>query len=148
MFFLPYSKLIVLEDPWVSGEYAYSRWSDWLLSSTDGEPNTRFPQAMTARGGFNTVPGQLAPLYYFTMNGWKIRPMSSDHTVRAEGLLYNEDGLSPFSSPPGYNVSIERILPEVALGYNISGSSLTAQEIVSAMIAAGITRKNDLKMFL
>lgn len=108
----------------------HSRWKDWLLLDNSG-----YEQAFRAVGG--DIPA--IPLYLFILNGWKIVPQSSDHTLTVTNGVFEVDGGGdPFVDPAGsYKIRINREAPGIAIGYSSSGSSgPSAESIASATVAA------------
>lgn len=105
----------------------HSRWKEWLLLGNAG-----YEQAFRAVGG--DIPA--IPLYLFILNGWRIVPQSSDHTLTVtKGVFEVDGGGDPFVDPAGsYKIRINREAPGIAIGYSSSGS--TGPSV--ADIAAGV----------
>jgi hypothetical protein len=117
--------VIVLADLW-------SRWKDWVL-----QDNAHFLPA------FDTVGGEIPaiPLYLFTLNGWRIRPQSANHTLIVRGgVLVDADAGDPFVDPVGnYVVRIQLEAPGIAIGYSSGGgggTGPTSSQIAAAVLAA------------
>lgn len=113
----------------------WSAWKEWLLAG-----NAQYALAMDTVGGdpIDPTAGTLIPLYLFLKNGWKIKPMESDHTLAVTGgVLVVEGGGDPFISTIGdYTVRIVYQQPVQALGYSTSGGSgASADEVVTALFA-------------
>jgi hypothetical protein len=108
----------------------YSRYKDWILAGNASSPVA-----------FGTVGGEIAaiPLYLFLTNGWRIVPMSSNHTLTvAGGILEVAEGGDPFVDPAGsYAIRINRETPGIAIGYSTSGgSSCSSAGAIAAAVRA------------
>lgn len=108
----------------------YSRYKDWILAGN-----------ASSLLAFGTVGGEIAaiPLYLFLTNGWRIVPMSSNHTLTvAGGILVVAEGGDPFVDPAGsYAIRINRETPGIAIGYATGGGGApTAGEVAAAILAA------------
>lgn len=112
----------------------YSNWKEWVQSPE--VDNAKFLPAFRTIGGDPTSEGQIAPQYFFLINGWKV--VVDGHHVNFATNLYSEDGLSPFIQINGGTVSsktadvgLVRTDLEKSLDYagvvnvNIDGSSGT-----------------------
>ena len=101
----------------------YSRWKDWVSSD-----NAKYEQA------FGTVGGEIdaIPLYLFLMNGWRIIPMASNHTLTVtDGILEVAEGGDPFIDPLGsYKIRINRQTPGIAIGYTIDSGGGTDANVI------------------
>lgn len=97
----------------------HSRWKDWVLVG-----NAPSPVAFRAVGG--DIPA--IPLYLFLLNGWRIIPQSSNHTLTVtNGVLEVDGGGDPFTDPAGtYKIRINRQTPGIAIGYSTTGGTSTA----------------------
>jgi hypothetical protein len=103
----------------------HSRWKDWVRGDNAG-----FEIAFLTVGG--DIPA--IPLYLFLLNGWRIVPQSSNHTLTVtNGILEVEGGGDPFVDPVGsYKIRINRQSPGIAIGYSNNGTS-DAASIASAV---------------
>ena len=112
----------------------YSRWKQWATSGS----NSGFFQAIRTVGGDPISEVQSLGITYFMINGWKLQPTSSNHTLEVDGNVYGEeisgsstivvDPIEPasgsFNVLTRINVSnlIDLIIPTV----DVSGTSPTA----------------------
>jgi len=81
----------------------WSRWVDWYLT-TD---NSKYLPAFVNVGGddIDPVAGSTIPIFAFLMNGWKIKPQESSHTLTvSDGVLLVDGGGDPFIDTEGYYV--------------------------------------------
>lgn len=133
MQFDPANKRIVLSAASVSATEIYSRWVDWAAISD----NVKYGEVITQVGSDDLGGGLSIPPYYFLQNGWRIRPMESDHDLSVLGNLFVEGGGNPFVRTLGaYQVNVRSTVPVQAQGVSTSGSSgPTAAEIAEAIIA-------------
>ena len=116
------NKLVILSATSLDLAALWSRWKDWLLLGNAGHA-----RAFDTVGGepIDPLAGTLVPLYLFALNGWKIRPMESDHTLTVTGgSLVVSGGGDPFVSTIGdYTVRIRYQQPVQAVGYSTTGST-------------------------
>lgn len=93
----------------------HSRWKDWVRSGNAG-----YEVAFLTVGG--DIPA--IPLYIFLLNGWRLVPQASDHTLTVSGgLLEVQGGGDPFVDPQGsFKIRINRNVPGIAIGYASTGS--------------------------
>ncbi len=75
----------------------YSSWKEWLQLYD----NSKFFPAFRTVGGDPTSGGRYAGDLYFLINGWQI---VIDHFVELNGVIYHDDGISPFVVEPGGGV--------------------------------------------
>ncbi len=82
----------------------------------------------------------MVPLYLFVLNGWKIRPMESDHTLYVtNGTLVVSGGGDPFVSTLGdYTVRVVYQQPVQAIGYSTSGGSGPSAESIAAAVLSAL----------
>ena len=84
----------------------WSRWTDWFLTSD----NSKYLPAFSQVGGddIDPVVGTTIPIYAFLMNGWKLKPQESNHTLTiSDGILLVDGGGDPFNNTTGaYTVRI------------------------------------------
>jgi len=87
---------------------------DWL--STPALNKYRFP--MKVIGGMDTAPGEVAPLYCYLYNGWRLRPDEANHTLKlTDGalLVYEDTTIDPVVDTVGYfNVRVNSYVPTQA----------------------------------
>ena len=107
----------------------YSRYKEWILAGN-----------ASSLAAFVTVGGDIPaiPLYLFLLNGWRIVPMSADHTLTVvDGILEVSGGGDPFVDPAGnYAIRINRQVPGIAIGYSTSGvAAPTADQNAAAVWA-------------
>ena len=101
----------------------YSSWKEWVLL----RDNAKFLPAIRSIGGDPVGGGLYAGDMYFLMNGWQI---IIDHAIAVNGILYHDDGISPFVIMPGGGVTSS--VSNLAYSYNTTGVSVpTVQEIRS-----------------
>ena len=84
----------------VSVRDIYSRWVDWIATGD----NSKFLPAFDVVGGqvIDAGSGTSIPIYAFLLNGWKIRPQESSHTLSVnDGVLLVDGGGDPFVNPVG-----------------------------------------------
>ena len=116
------NKLIVLSSTTLNLQELWSAWKAWLRAG-----NAQYALAMNTVGGEPIDPsaGTLVPLYLFLLNGWKLRPMESDHTLNVTGgTLLVQGGGDPFVSTLGdYTVRIRYQQPVQAIGYSTTGGT-------------------------
>lgn len=130
------NKLVILASATLDLQVLWSEWKDWLLAN-----NAQYALAFDTVGGESIDPtvGTMVPLYLFVLNGWKIKPMESDHTLAVtNGTIVVSGGGDPFVSTIGdYTVRIRYQQPVQAIGYSTSGTSgPTAESIAAATVAA------------
>jgi hypothetical protein len=102
----------------------FSDWKEWVAILD----NAKYLQAMRSVGGDPIGGGQYAGDMYFLMNGWKIY---ADHSVLIDGVVYSEDGLSPFVVPNNTNIvqnKVSNIVNTVSVGGSTSDPFLGIME--------------------
>lgn len=101
----------------------WSRWTDWFLTSD----NSKYLPAFTQVGGddIDPVVGTTIPIYAFLMNGWKLKPQESNHTLTiSDGILLVDGGGDPFNNTTGaYTVRINYQQPVQAITVSTGGGS-------------------------
>jgi len=132
----PNTKLFILDSDSFDIESGWNDWCAWLIQDN----NLGYLQALRCVGGDVTDPGQKMPITYFLMNGWRIRPREANHVLVISGFVKVDGGGNPFAPTLGnYNVVIRWRDPFMAISYDSAGTPApTAEEIVAAIIAAGI----------
>jgi hypothetical protein len=115
----------------------YSRWIDWFISASG---NQKYLPAFITVGGdvIDATAGTSIPVYAFLVNGWRIRPQETDHTlVINEGILLVSGGGDPFLNTLGdHIVRINYQQPVQAITVNTAGgggSSYTLEQIADAV---------------
>jgi len=136
--FDPVNKRIVLDSAYATAGQIYSRWKEWVLT---GE-NTKYEQAFSVLGGDPLGGGLFVASYFFLMNGWRIRPMESNHTLILEGNIAVLGGGVPVVQTLGqFNVSTQFTVPVQAQGISTSGSTMDIPSIIAAMQTMFETQK-------
>jgi hypothetical protein len=107
----------------------YSRWKDWVSAG-----NAQYPVAFLPIGGepIDLSAGTEIPFYSFLINGWRVRPQESSHTLKVtNGILLVDGGGDPFVDTIGaYMVRINYQQPVQAITVATGGGGgVTAQEV-------------------
>lgn len=118
----------------------WSRWVDWMLVSD----NSKYLPMFKTVGGdtIDATAGTAIPTYAFLLNGWRVRPQETNHTLYVTGgVLLVDGGGDPFINTLGaYMVRINYSQPVQAITVNtggtVTGSSLTLAEIEASAILA------------
>lgn len=128
------AKRIILDTTSVTATELYSRWCDWLLLSD----NAKYLPAFRSTGGDDLGGGLLIPPYFFLTNGWRVRPMESNHNLTITGNLFVDGGGIPVVSTLGtFQVNVNYTVPVQAQGISTSGGGgASAAEVANAVIAA------------
>lgn len=130
LLFDPAAKRIVLDVASVSATELYSRWCDWAALSS----NLKYGQVFRQVGGDDLGGGLFIPPYYFLQNGWRVRPMESDHVLVITGNLFVEGGGVPVVRTLGqYQVNVNLTVPVQAQAMATSGGSVDANAIAQAV---------------
>lgn len=112
------TKRIVLDSTDVTVAEIWSRWADWAATSD----NSKYLPAFRQVGGDDLGGGLFIPLYFFLLNGWRVRPMESNHTLVITGNLFVEGGGVPLVQTLGaFNVSAQYTVPVQAQGIATAG---------------------------
>ena len=129
----PATKRLILDSASVTARAVYVAWVDWVATSD----NAKYLPAFSAVGGDALGGGLFIPPYYFLRNGWRVRPMESNHNLTITGNLFVDGGGVPVVSTLGtYQVNVNYTVPVQAQGISTSGSTgPTAGEIASAVLA-------------
>ena len=131
--FDPAAKRIILDSASATAEDIFSRWEDWALLSD----NAKYGAVMTHVGGDDLGGGLFVPNYIFLQNGWRVRPMESNHSLNITGNLFVAGGGVPVVNTLGnYNVAVQYTVPVQAQGIATSGSSGPSAESIAAASAA------------
>lgn len=108
----------------------YSRWVDWVGQST----NAAFLPAFRTVGGddIDAVSGTTIPIYAYLTNGWRIRPMESDHTLSVnDGVLLVDGGGDPFLDTIGsftVRVNYQQPVQAITVATGGGGGGLTTEQ--------------------
>lgn len=123
---------IILDSSSTSAAEIWSRWVDWYADNSNWLP------AMRQAGGDSLGGGLAIPPYIFLLNGWRVRPMESNHLLVLTGNLYVDGGGQPVVQTIGnYNVSVQYTVPVQAQAFSTAGSTgPTPAEIALAVMAA------------
>lgn len=118
----PSTKRIILDSSSISARQIYAAWVDWVATSD----NIKYLPAFSSVGGDDLGGGILIPAYYFLENGWRVRPMESNHTLVITGNLFVSGGGDPVVSTLGvFNVLTKLVVPVQAQAVSTTGSSGT-----------------------
>jgi hypothetical protein len=116
----PTTRRIILDRASVSATQIYAAWVDWVVLSD----NAKYLPAFSSVGGDDLGGGILIPAYYFLENGWRVRPMESDHVLTITGNLFVTGGGDPVVSTLGtFNVLTKLVVPVLAQAVSTSGGS-------------------------
>jgi hypothetical protein len=127
----PSNKLLILDSASTTAQAIYSAWADWMLLSD----NLKYLPAFSSVGGDDLGGGLFVPPYFFLMNGWRVRPMESNHMLVLGGNLFVDGGGQPVVQTVGsYNVSVQYTVPVQAQAFSTAGSTgPTPNEIALAV---------------
>ena len=124
------TKRIVLDVASVTATEIYSRWVDWVATGD----NSKYLPAFRSLGGDDLGGGISVPAYYFLINGWRVRPMESNHTLTLTGNLFVDGGGDPIVPTLGvYNVLIKSVVPVQAQTVNVGGGVGTPTQVADAV---------------
>lgn len=131
------NKRIILDVASITATEIYSRWVDWLAVGD----NIKYLPAFRTTGGDDLGGGISIPAYYFLQNGWRVRPMESNHTLTITGNLFVDGGGDPVVSTLGnFNVLVKTVVPVQAQTVATSGSGVgTVEQVASAVWGATIS---------
>ena len=129
--FDPTNKRIILDSAYVSAAQLYSRWKEWAKT---GE-NLKYDQAFYALGGDPLGGGLFVASYFFLMNGWRIRPMESNHLLIIDGNIgvYGGGSQPVVQTLGSYNVSVQYTVPVQAQGVATNGGGSDISAIAAAL---------------
>lgn len=120
------AKRIILDSTAVSAAEIWIAWIDWVAQSD----NAKYLPALKQVGGDALGSGLSIPPYIFLLNGWRVRPMESDHDLNISGNLFVDGGGTPVVRTLGpYQVNVSYTIPVQAQGISTFGSSLTAADV-------------------
>lgn len=124
------NKRIVLDSATVSATDIWIAWREWVVLSD----NSKWLPALSQVGGDDLGGGLFIPLYFFLLNGWRVRPMEANHLLVLSGNLFVEGGGQPVVNTLGaFNVSIQYTVPVQAQAYSSGGSTYTPSQIAQAV---------------
>jgi len=113
-------------------EDIYSAWKRWAVV----DDHAKFPQAMRNIGGDDIGGGQKTGAMFFLMNGWQILVYDQ---VALEGILYHDDGISPFVVVSG---GVTNKVASLAYAYSTSGTPApTTSEILAEIETSTVLAK-------
>ena len=129
------NKRIILNSSSVTASEIWSRYIDWLGADSN---NAKWGLAMTQIGGDDLGGGLFVPIYIFLQNGWRVRPMESNHQLTITGNLFVAEGGSPLVNTLGsYNVIAQYTVPVQAQAFASGGSGgLTTEQAEQLMNTA------------
>jgi hypothetical protein len=110
--------------------------------------------AFRQAGGDALGGGLYIPAYFFLQNGWRVRPMESNHNLTITGNLFVDGGGVPVVPTLGtYQVNVNYTVPVQAQGISTSGSTApTAAEVAAAVLQSsvegGVTLEQALRIML
>lgn len=139
------TKRIILDSASVSAEQIWSAWVTWL---NDDPLNWKWPVAFNQVGGDDLGSGLYIPIYLFLKNGWRVRPMESNHLLVVTGNLFVDGGGQPVVQTLGsYNVSVQYTVPVQAQAYDSGGGGgATASEMWAHNIDGSYTAGMIMKL--
>ena len=125
------NKRIILDSASVSATDIWIAWREWVVLSD----NSKWLPALSQVGGDDLGGGLFIPLYFFLLNGWRVRPMESSHLLVLTGNLFVQGGGQPVVNTLGaFNVSVQYTVPVQAQSYNSGGgSNYTPSQIAQAV---------------
>lgn len=127
------SKRIILDSTSITTSELWSAYVDWLDADSD---NHKWGAALSQTGGDDLGGGLYIPVYIFLLNGWRVRPMESNHTLTITGNLFVDGGgATPLVATLGsYRVIAQFTVPVQAQAYDAGGGSApTAAQVASAV---------------
>ena len=138
------NRRIILNSSSVTAQEIWSAWINWHRD------NKQWGLALRQVGGDSLGSGLYIPPYVFLQEGWKIRPMESNHQLSLVGNLFTEDGSSPLVNTLGnFNVIAKFTVPVQAQGISTGGSTssgLTSLEHDTLIeISKVLTNNKELK---
>jgi hypothetical protein len=130
----------------------YARWADWVAAG-----NAQWLPAFSTVGGetIDAASGTSVPIYAFLLNGWRIRPQESSHTLTvSDGVLLVDGGGDPFLNTLGnFVVRINYQQPVQAITVATGGGGgASAAQVADAVwqraIEAGLTAEQIMRIML
>lgn len=134
------NKRIVLDVADISAAEIFSRWEDWAATGD----NSKYLPAFRHLGGDELGGGLYVANYFFLINGWRVRPMESNHVLVITGNLIVDGGGAPVVQTLGaYNVSVQYTVPVQAQGIATGGGG-SGMTPTQAQQLADLWRKEGL----
>jgi hypothetical protein len=119
--FDPVNKLIIMNTGVTSftAQELYMAWKVWA------QTNSQYLQAMAPVGADPIGGGLYVAAYFFLLNGWRLRPFESNHTLTIFGNLFVDGGTAdPVVPTLGlYQVLVKTVVPMQAQGINVTGTT-------------------------
>lgn len=127
------NKRIILDTTSVTAAEIWSRWVDWHGISD----NAKWALAFRQVGGDSLGGGLFIPPYFFLLNGWRVRPMESNHNLNITGNLFVDGGGVPVVATLGtFQVNVNYTVPVQAQGIATGGGGgASASDIANAVLA-------------
>ena len=124
--FDPLNKIISLDSTYTTAEIIFSEWEDWAIL----DDNIKYGDVMIHIGGDSLGNDMAIPNYIFLKNGWRVRPMESDHNLIIKGNLFVLEGGVPVIHTLGkYQVNVSYTVPVQAQAIIVSsGSGLSSEQ--------------------
>lgn len=112
----------------------WSRYLEWVATSD----NSKYLPAFRTVGGdvIDGAEGTSIPIYQYLINGWKIKPMEANHTLKInDGVLLVDGGGDPFVNTSGsFVVRINYSQPVQAITVaNGGGGGASAEDVATAV---------------
>lgn len=134
--FDPANRRIILDSAGVTAPELWSRWSDWV---TLGD-NAKYLPAFRQAGGDDLGGGLSIPAYMFLLNGWRVRPMESNHNLTINGNLFVDGGGVPVVQTLGtFNVSVQYTVAVQAQAIATTAAAAVSANDIAAAVWAHLT---------
>lgn len=116
--FDPSARRIILDANEHTAGEIWSRWYDWFVTGD----NSKHPVAFRQVGGDDLGGGLFIPVYFFLLNGWRVRPREANHSLVITGNLFVDGGGNPLVNTLGsFNVLTQLTVPVQAQAYDTGG---------------------------
>lgn len=136
------TKRIILDTASVTASELWSRWCEWH------ESNPQWPLAFYQVGGDSLGGGLYIPPYLFLLNGWRVRPMESNHNLTITGNLFVNGGGIPVVPTLGtYQVNVNYTVPVQAQGIATGGGG-GGDASWTAIMEGSLTYQDAIKILL
>lgn len=141
MIFNGEAKTITLISATLDVVVLWSSYLNWLAT----DDNAKFEIGLKAVGGddISVSSGTKIPPYVYLINGWKIKPMESNHTLNVgNGILLVDGGGDPFLDADGaYTIRINYAQPvqAITVATGGGGGGATASDIWAAPLSSNNT---------